>query len=117
MIAKSGSRFRKRHDPPGLSVATDLVSRRTVSSVVAAWGRRTRSANRARGARPSSPAAGRNIFGILRQVLLFPEYYGRSCLTCRGSPKGEIDITGFPKAGANEGDLAAIISIALYRLR
>jgi hypothetical protein len=46
---------------------------------------------------------------------LFPEYYGRSCLGCHGSPKGEIDITGFPKEGASEGDLGGIISITLYR--
>jgi hypothetical protein len=46
---------------------------------------------------------------------LIPEYYGRSCLSCHGSPKGEIDITGFPKEGASEGDLGGIISITLYR--
>jgi hypothetical protein len=46
---------------------------------------------------------------------LFPEYYGPSCLTCHGSPKGEIDITGFPKEGASAGDLGGIISIALFR--
>jgi len=45
---------------------------------------------------------------------LFPEYYGASCLGCHGSPKGEIDITGFPKEGASEGDLGGIISIALF---
>ena len=44
-----------------------------------------------------------------------PEYYGASCLSCHGSPKGEIDITGFPKDGANEGDLGGVISIILYR--
>lgn len=44
-----------------------------------------------------------------------PEYYGRSCLTCHGSPKGEIDITGYPKEGGNEGDLGGVISITLYR--
>jgi len=46
---------------------------------------------------------------------LFPEYYGRSCLSCHGDPQGEIDITGFPKEGAHEGDLGGIISITLYR--
>jgi Protein of unknown function (DUF3365) len=44
-----------------------------------------------------------------------PEYYGRSCLTCHGAPKGEIDITGYAKEGANEGDLGGVISITLYR--
>ena len=53
--------------------------------------------------------------GNLAQRTLIPEYYGSSCLACHGSPKGEIDITGFPKEGANEGDLGGIISITLYR--
>lgn len=43
-----------------------------------------------------------------------PEYYGRTCLTCHGSPKGEIDITGYPKEGGSEGDLGGVISITLY---
>lgn len=43
-----------------------------------------------------------------------PEYYGSSCLTCHGSPKGEFDLTGFPKDGASEGDLGGVISITLY---
>ena len=49
------------------------------------------------------------------QRTLMPEYYGRSCLSCHGDPQGEIDITGFPKEGASEGDLGGIISITLYR--
>lgn len=53
--------------------------------------------------------------GVQAQRTLIPEYYGRSCLACHGSPKGEIDITGFPKEGASEGDLGGIISITLYR--
>jgi hypothetical protein len=53
--------------------------------------------------------------GAQAQRTLIPEYYGASCLTCHGSPQGEIDITGFPKEGANEGDLGGIISITLYR--
>jgi len=43
-----------------------------------------------------------------------PEYYSSSCLSCHGSPKGEIDLTGFPKDGASEGDLGGVISITLY---
>jgi Protein of unknown function (DUF3365) len=43
-----------------------------------------------------------------------PEYYGATCLTCHGSPKGEFDITGYPKDGASEGDLGGVISITLY---
>jgi len=53
--------------------------------------------------------------GVAAERTLFPEYYGSSCLSCHGSPKGEIDITGFPKEGATEGDLGGIISITLYR--
>jgi hypothetical protein len=53
--------------------------------------------------------------GMQAQRTLFPEYYGSSCLSCHGSPAGEIDITGFPKEGASEGDLGGIISITLYR--
>lgn len=43
-----------------------------------------------------------------------PEYYGGTCLSCHGSPKGEIDVTGYPKDGANVGDLGGVISITLY---
>jgi hypothetical protein len=44
-----------------------------------------------------------------------PEYYGASCLTCHGSPKGDIDITGYAKEGGEEADLGGVISITLYR--
>ena len=43
-----------------------------------------------------------------------PEYYGATCLSCHGSPQGEIDITGYPKEGGKEGDLGGVISITLY---
>ena len=43
-----------------------------------------------------------------------PEYYGSSCLSCHGGPKGEIDLTGWPKEGAREGDLGGVISTTLY---
>jgi hypothetical protein len=46
--------------------------------------------------------------------VMVPEYYGESCLTCHGSPKGEMDITGYPKEGGKAGDLGAVISITLY---
>lgn len=45
--------------------------------------------------------------------IMIPEYYAESCLTCHGSPKGEMDITGYPKEGASAGDLGGIISIRL----
>jgi archaellum component FlaG (FlaF/FlaG flagellin family) len=43
-----------------------------------------------------------------------PEYYAPSCLVCHGSPKGEMDLTGYPKEGGKTGDLGAVISITLY---
>lgn len=45
--------------------------------------------------------------------MLLPEYYGTSCLACHGQPKGEVDVTGFPKEGGAEGDLGGAISITL----
>jgi hypothetical protein len=47
--------------------------------------------------------------------VMVPEYYASSCLTCHGTPKGEMDITGYPKEGAKEDDLGGVISITLYR--
>ena len=47
--------------------------------------------------------------------MLIPEYYGASCLSCHGGPKGEVDVTGFPKEGGALGDLAGAISITLKR--
>jgi hypothetical protein len=47
--------------------------------------------------------------------IMVPEYYGESCLSCHGTPKGEMDKTGYPKEGAKLGDLGAVISITLYR--
>lgn len=44
-----------------------------------------------------------------------PEYYATSCLSCHGSPAGEIDMTGYPKEGGKVGDLGGVISITLYR--
>lgn len=46
--------------------------------------------------------------------MLMPEYYSASCLTCHGEPKGEVDVTGYPKEGGKEGDLAGAISITLF---
>ena len=46
--------------------------------------------------------------------VMVPEYYAASCLACHGSPKGEMDLTGYPKEGGKLGDLGAVISITLY---
>ena len=47
--------------------------------------------------------------------MLLPEYYTDSCLTCHGEPKGEIDVTGYPKEGGKTGDLGGAISIVLFK--
>ena len=47
--------------------------------------------------------------------MMMPEYYANSCLSCHGSPKGQTDITGYPKEGGKEGDLGAVISITLFK--
>jgi uncharacterized protein DUF3365 len=44
-----------------------------------------------------------------------PEYYRQSCLACHGTPKGEPDITGYPKEGRKLGDLGGVISIILLQ--
>lgn len=46
--------------------------------------------------------------------VLVPEYYGADCLSCHGKPKGEIDITGYPKEGASLGDLGGVVSVTLF---
>lgn len=45
--------------------------------------------------------------------LLTPLYYDKDCLKCHGRPAGEEDISGYPKEGAEEGDLAGAISVKL----
>ncbi len=47
--------------------------------------------------------------------VMVPEYYGADCLSCHGSPKGEMDITGYPKEGGAVGDLAGSLSITLFQ--
>ena len=46
--------------------------------------------------------------------VMVPEYYVESCLACHGSPKGQMDITGYPKEGRKLNDLGGVISITLY---
>lgn len=58
----------------------------------------------------TQPNKGRDAFRIM-----VPEYYTASCLSCHGQKKGEVDITGYPKEGASEGDLGGVISITLFR--
>jgi hypothetical protein len=56
------------------------------------------------------PSQGRDAFRMM-----VPEYYSASCLSCHGQKKGDMDITGYPKEGASEGDLGGIISITLFQ--
>ncbi|MDP3090371.1 MAG: DUF3365 domain-containing protein [Nitrospira sp.] len=49
--------------------------------------------------------------GSLR--VMMPIYYQRECLACHGAPKGEWDISGYPKEGAQEGELAGAISVKI----
>jgi hypothetical protein len=57
-----------------------------------------------------APDSGRPAFRML-----VPEYYGQGCLACHGEPKGELDVTGYPKEGGNLGDLGGVISVTLFR--
>ncbi|NJN36119.1 MAG: DUF3365 domain-containing protein [Nitrospiraceae bacterium] len=44
---------------------------------------------------------------------LMPIYYTEDCLTCHGNPKGILDISGYPREGAQVGELAGAISIQI----
>ena len=48
---------------------------------------------------------------ILRTVT--PIYYSQDCLVCHGDPKGILDISGYLREGARDGDLAGAISIQI----
>lgn len=43
--------------------------------------------------------------------VLLPLFYTKPCLSCHGKPKGEIDISGYPKEGFKEGDIGGAISV------
>ena len=45
--------------------------------------------------------------------VMLPLFYSKQCLSCHGHPKGEVDISGYEKEGAKEGDLGGAISIVL----
>lgn len=42
-----------------------------------------------------------------------PIYYSQDCLVCHGNPKGILDMSGYPREGAKEGELAGAISIRI----
>ncbi len=43
--------------------------------------------------------------------VVMPIYYRKDCLACHGEPKGDLDISGYPKEGHKEGDLAGAITV------
>ena len=43
--------------------------------------------------------------------VVMPIYYAKDCLACHGEPKGDLDISGYPKEGHQEGDLAGAITV------
>jgi len=45
--------------------------------------------------------------------VILPLFYNKQCLACHGSPKGEIDISGYEKEGFKDGDLGGAISITV----
>ncbi|MEQ1795278.1 MAG: DUF3365 domain-containing protein [Nitrospira sp.] len=45
--------------------------------------------------------------------VVMPIYYQHACLACHGTPRGEWDISGYPKEGAQEGELAGAISVKI----
>lgn len=53
--------------------------------------------------------------GTSRVRVAVPEYYVESCMSCHGEPKGETDITGYPKEGGHVGQLGGVISIGLAK--
>ena len=72
-------------------------------------------------ARFADPTYPRQSDGILSEVVnegkavrvMLPLYYQKACLACHGEPKGERDLSGYPKEGAKEGDLGGAISVKL----
>jgi uncharacterized protein DUF3365 len=43
--------------------------------------------------------------------VILPLYYRQACLACHGEPKGQRDISGYPREGAKEGQLGGAISV------
>ncbi len=44
---------------------------------------------------------------------LLPLEMDSGCISCHGGPKGEIDVTGFPKEGLENGELVGVASISI----
>jgi hypothetical protein len=65
---------------------------------------------------PAFPRTGEQVVSALVEDgkslrVLLPLFYGKNCLSCHGTPKGERDVTGYPREGAQEGELGGAISV------
>ncbi len=49
--------------------------------------------------------------------VLLPLFYQKACLSCHGEPKGQRDISGYPREGAKEGELGGAISVKITPLQ
>ncbi len=58
----------------------------------------------------TSTVDGKSAFRFIQ-----PEYYKQSCLSCHGGPKGETDISGGKKEGANLDDLGGAVSVTIFK--
>jgi hypothetical protein len=45
--------------------------------------------------------------------VLLPLFYTKKCLGCHGTPKGQVDISGYEREGFKEGDIGGAISVML----
>jgi general secretion pathway protein A len=66
----------------------------------------------------SFPRVGEQVVSVVVEDgktmrVLLPLFYRKNCLICHGTPKGERDVTGYPREGAQEGDLGGAISVKL----
>lgn len=61
--------------------------------------------------RQGDKIASETVGGDVRVML--PLFYGKGCLGCHGGPKGEMDVSGYKKEGAKEGDLGGAVSVKL----
>ncbi len=69
-------------------------------------------------AEPSYPREDERVFtevtdGGKALRLMLPLFHKKECLACHGTPKGDIDISGYRKEGHAEGDSAGAISVTI----
>lgn len=61
--------------------------------------------------RQGDKIASETVGGSVRVML--PLFYGKGCMGCHGGPKGKMDVSGYKKEGAKEGDLGGAVSVKL----